>query len=138
MRALKRHAKQLWAAVPDARVNSTGARLCDGRFVAAPCRLLGTHEGELARIHPTNKPLEIHAVVYAEIEDEQLLRVRVFFDLYARRDAPRRASQARHARASARCCCCAASASEADAHRRVVGERTALEHLDARRPRARR
>ena len=31
-RALAVHAKRLWAAMPDARVNSTGARLSDGTF----------------------------------------------------------------------------------------------------------
>jgi ketosteroid isomerase-like protein len=83
VRALKRHAKQLWAAVPDARVNSTGVRLANGTFACAPCRIIGTHEGELGRIHPTHRPLNVHAVVYAEIRDERLYRVRAFFDVYA-------------------------------------------------------
>src|SRR3954454_20237166 len=82
VRALVKHARQLWAGVPDARVNSTGARLTDGTFVCAPCRLLGTHEGEIGRIHPTGKPIEVHAVVYAEVADDRLLRVRAFFDIY--------------------------------------------------------
>jgi steroid delta-isomerase-like uncharacterized protein len=82
LRALKRHAKQLWAAFPDARVNSTGARLSDGTFACAPCRVLGTHEGDLGRVHPTGRQLAVHAVVYAEIADGRLIRVRAFFDLY--------------------------------------------------------
>ena len=41
------HAARLWAAFPDARIERTGERLTDGRFVAAPCKLLGTHRGEL-------------------------------------------------------------------------------------------
>jgi predicted ester cyclase len=81
-RALKQHAKKLWAAMPDARVNPTGARLTDGTFVCAPCRILGTHTGEIGRIHPTGRPIEIHAVVYAEVAEERLLRVRAFFDVY--------------------------------------------------------
>jgi ketosteroid isomerase-like protein len=81
-RALAQHAKKLWAGVPDARVNSTGARLTDGTYVCAPCRLLGTHTGEIGRLHPTGRPLEIHAVVYAEVAEERLLRVRAFFDVY--------------------------------------------------------
>jgi predicted ester cyclase len=81
-RALKQHAKKLWAGVPDARVNSTGARLTDGQFVCAPCRILGTHTGEIGRIHPTGRPIEVHAVVYAEVADDRLLRVRAFFDVY--------------------------------------------------------
>jgi ketosteroid isomerase-like protein len=82
-RNLARHAKRLWAAVPDARVNSTGARLTNGTFACAPCRLLGTHTGPLGRIHPTGRAVEVHAVVYAELEERTLLRVRVFFDAYA-------------------------------------------------------
>ena len=81
--ALAAHAASLWAAVPDARVNSTGARLSDGAFVCAPCRLLGTHLGPLGRIHPTGRAVEVHAVVYAELEAGRLRRVRAFFDVYA-------------------------------------------------------
>jgi ketosteroid isomerase-like protein len=82
-RALARHARRLWAAVPDARVNSTGARLAQREFACAPCRLIGTHTGPLGRIHPTGRPLDVHAVVYAELQDGRLLRVRAFFDVYA-------------------------------------------------------
>ena len=83
VRALKRHARQLWKAMPDARVNSTGARMRSGAFACAPCRILGTHEGELGRIHPTGRQLTVHAVVYAELAEDKLYRVRAFFDVYA-------------------------------------------------------
>jgi predicted ester cyclase len=82
-RALAKHAKRLWAAIPDARLNSTGARMTDGTFACAPCRLLGTHTGPLGRIAPTKRRLEVHAVIYAELADERILRVRAFFDVYA-------------------------------------------------------
>jgi ketosteroid isomerase-like protein len=82
-RELAAHARRLWAALPDARVNSTGARLSDGRFAVAPCRLLGTHEGPLGRITPSGRALEVHAVVYAELQDARLFRVRAFFDVYS-------------------------------------------------------
>jgi hypothetical protein len=82
VRAVADHAKQLWDAVPDARVNSTGARMTDGTFACAPCRLLGTHTGPIGRITPTGRALNVHAVVYAELEDGLLLRVRAFFDVY--------------------------------------------------------
>jgi len=81
--ALAVHAKRLWQAMPDARVNSTGARLSDGTFACAPCRVIGTHTGPLGRIHPTGRALEVHAIVYAEVEEGRLLRVRAFFDAYA-------------------------------------------------------
>jgi hypothetical protein len=82
-RALGRHARRLWRAAPDARVNSTGDRLAAGAFACAPCRILGTHTGPLGRIHPTGRALDVHAVVYAELQDGLLLRVRAFFDVYA-------------------------------------------------------
>jgi len=82
-RRLAAHARRLWTAMPDARVNSTGARLSNGTFVCAPCRILGTHLGETGRVHPTKKALEVHAVVYAELDDRhRFLRVRAFFDVY--------------------------------------------------------
>jgi hypothetical protein len=64
-------------------VNSTGARLASDLFACAPCRILGTHEGRLGRIAATHRALELHAVVYAELRDSRLLRVRAFFDVYA-------------------------------------------------------
>lgn len=82
VRALTAHARRLWQAVPDARVNQTGPRLAGGGFVCAPCRILGTHTGDLGRISPTGKPVDVHAVVYAELEEDRLLRVRAFFDVY--------------------------------------------------------
>jgi ketosteroid isomerase-like protein len=81
-KALGRHARRLWEAFPDARVNATGARLTDGVYVCAPCRVLGTHDGRLGRIAPTHRELAVHAVVYAELREQRLLRVRAFFDLY--------------------------------------------------------
>ena len=48
----------------------------------APCRLLGTHTGPLGRITPSGRALTVHAVVYAELEDGLLKRVRAFFDVY--------------------------------------------------------
>jgi ketosteroid isomerase-like protein len=80
--ALGAHATRLWDAFPDARVNRTGERLASGAFVCAPCRVVGTHEGQLGRLAPTHRSLEAHAIVYAELRDGRLLRVRAFFDVY--------------------------------------------------------
>jgi ketosteroid isomerase-like protein len=80
--ALTAHARRLWRAFPDARVNMTGDRLTNGTFACAPCRLLGTHEGRLGKISPTGHFLVVHAVVYAELRDERILRARAFFDVY--------------------------------------------------------
>ena len=78
------HAARLWAAFPDARIERTGERLTDGRFVAAPCKLLGTHRGELEGLAPTGRFVVVHLVSYCELDPdrERLWRVRAFFDAY--------------------------------------------------------
>jgi ketosteroid isomerase-like protein len=81
--AVAAHARRLWRAFPDARVNATGDRLTNGVHACAPCKLLGTHRGQLGRLSPTGHFIVVHAVVYAELRDERLLRVRAFFDVYA-------------------------------------------------------
>jgi predicted ester cyclase len=82
--ALADHLAQLWVAVPDARVERTGETLSDGRFVAAPVRLSGTHTGELPSLPPTRRAFAVHAILYCELDPprERLWRVRAFFDLY--------------------------------------------------------
>jgi len=76
------HAKRLWKAMPDARVNSTGERLAGGGFACAPCKLLGTHREALGSIGATGRFLVVHAVVYAELREGRLLRARAFFDVH--------------------------------------------------------
>jgi steroid delta-isomerase-like uncharacterized protein len=76
------HAERLWAGFPDARLERTGARLADGRFVAAPSKLLATHKASLEGLPATNRFVVVHCVFYCELERERLLRVRAFFDLY--------------------------------------------------------
>jgi steroid delta-isomerase-like uncharacterized protein len=79
---LGRHAARLWAAFPDARVERTGERLTNGRFVAAPCKLLATHRAALEGLPATNRFVVVHCVFYLELRDECVLRARAFFDLY--------------------------------------------------------
>jgi steroid delta-isomerase-like uncharacterized protein len=80
--AIGRHAERLWASFPDARLERTGARLTDGRFVAAPSKLLGTHRAALEGLPATNRFVVVHCVWYCELRHERLLRIRGFFDLY--------------------------------------------------------
>jgi hypothetical protein len=81
--ALVEHARALWAAFPDARVNATGERLTDGRYACAPCKVLGTHEGRIGKVTPTGRFVVVHAIVYAELtEAGLLLRARAFFDAW--------------------------------------------------------
>jgi steroid delta-isomerase-like uncharacterized protein len=76
------HARKLWKAFPDARVNATGERLTDGRYACAPCKLLGTHRERIGNVAPTNRFIVVHAIVYAELQDARLLRVRAFYDVH--------------------------------------------------------
>ncbi len=79
---LARHAARLWSGFPDARLERTGERLSDGRFVAAPSKLLATHRAPLEGLPATNRFVVVHCVFYCELASGQLLRVRAFFDLY--------------------------------------------------------
>jgi steroid delta-isomerase-like uncharacterized protein len=79
---LARHAERLWTAFPDARLERTGERLSNGRFVAAPSKLLATQKGPLESLPASNRFVVVHCVFYCELRRERLLRVRAFFDLY--------------------------------------------------------
>lgn len=82
--ALASHAQRLWTGFPDVRVERTGERLSDGRYVASPCKALGTHRNDLEGIPATGRFLVVHVVFYCELDPprERLWRVRAFFDLY--------------------------------------------------------
>lgn len=82
--ALAAHAALLRTAAPDARVEGTGPRLSDGRFVAAPVRLLATHTGELEGLPATGRAIVVQAIFYCELDEgrTRLWRIRAFFDLY--------------------------------------------------------
>jgi steroid delta-isomerase-like uncharacterized protein len=79
---LGQHASRLWAAFPDARLEQTGERLTNERFVAAPCKLLATHRAPLNGLPATNRFVVVHAVFYCEVRRNRLLRIRGFFDVY--------------------------------------------------------
>jgi steroid delta-isomerase-like uncharacterized protein len=80
--ALSAHAARLWAGFPDARMERTGERLTDGRFLAAPCKVLGTHRAPLEGLPATNRFVVVHCVFYCELQHDLLLRVRAFYDVY--------------------------------------------------------
>jgi steroid delta-isomerase-like uncharacterized protein len=80
--ALIKHAERLWTAFPDARLERTSERLSNGRYGAAPCKLLGTHRAALEGLPATNRFVVLHCIFYCQLERERLLRVRGFFDLY--------------------------------------------------------
>ena len=80
--ALSAHAARLWAGFPDARMERTGERLSDGKFLAAPCKVLGTHRAPLEGLPATNRFVVVHCVFYCELQHNLLLRVRAFYDVY--------------------------------------------------------
>jgi steroid delta-isomerase-like uncharacterized protein len=80
--ALCAHAQRLWAAFPDARLEKLGERLYNGRFVAAPAKLLATNREPLEGLPATNRFVVVPCVFYCELDGGRLLRVRAFFDLY--------------------------------------------------------
>jgi steroid delta-isomerase-like uncharacterized protein len=82
--ALGAQAERLWEAFPDVRLERTGKRLSDGRFVCMPLKLLGTHRGEIEGLAPTGRFVVVHAVCYCELDPDRVRvwRVRAFFDAY--------------------------------------------------------
>ena len=80
--ALAAQAERLWSGFPDARLEQTGTRLSDGSFVAAPCKLLGTHRQPLEGLPATNRFVVVHCIFYCELQNGLLLRVRGFYDVY--------------------------------------------------------
>jgi ketosteroid isomerase-like protein len=81
-RAIGKHAKRLWTAFPDARMQSAGERTFNGPYAAAPVKLLATHRREVAGLAATNRFVIVHGILYCELRDERLWRIRAFFDLY--------------------------------------------------------
>jgi hypothetical protein len=77
------HAQKLWRAFPDARLERTGERLSDGRFAAAPAKLLGTHRDAIGSYGATHRFVVVHVLFYCELRDERLLHVRSFFDAWS-------------------------------------------------------
>jgi steroid delta-isomerase-like uncharacterized protein len=80
--AIAAHAQRLWSAFPDARMQATGERATSGPYVAAPVKVLATHRREVAGLAATNRFVIVHAVLYCELREGRLLRIRAFFDLY--------------------------------------------------------
>ena len=70
--------------MPGASIESSGERLHDGRFVAAPVRLTGRHTGDLPRLPATGRALTLHAILYCELDATRtrLWRIRAFYDPY--------------------------------------------------------
>jgi len=82
--AVAAHAARLWKAFPDARLQRTGERLTggEGRFLAAPAKLLANHSEPLEGLAATGRFVIVHAVFYCELSEGRLQRVRAFFDVY--------------------------------------------------------
>lgn len=77
-----RHAERLRDALPDLRVETTGARIADGPWGCLPWKVAGTQRGELGDIPATGRFLTLHGMHYVELRDGLICRARGFFDLY--------------------------------------------------------
>lgn len=82
--ALGEHVARLRAGAPDGRLEPTGELLTDGRFVAAPARLLATHTGQLGEFPPSGREVVAQVAFYCELGEDRtrLWRIRAFYDLY--------------------------------------------------------
>ena len=80
--AIAAHAKRMWAAFPDVRIERTGPLMHGEGHVADPVKLVATHRGELEGLPPTGKFVVVHAVFVCELAGERLFRVRTFLDAY--------------------------------------------------------
>lgn len=75
-------ARRVWTGFPDVRLERAGERLTDGRYLAAPAKLAGTHREAVDGLPATGRFVVIHCVFYCELRAGRLLRVRAFYDLY--------------------------------------------------------
>jgi len=82
--ALGEHARRLWAAFPDVRLERAGERLSNGRFVALPVRALGRNTGQLDGLPASHREIELRAIFWCELDlgRTRLWRVRAVFDAY--------------------------------------------------------
>ncbi len=82
--AIGLHARALWTAFPDARIERIGERLTDGRYLVAPFVVKGTHLGDLEGLPASKRYVQVNGVCYFELDPprDRLWRVRVFFDRY--------------------------------------------------------
>ncbi len=82
--ALVDHLRAAWKAFPDGRLEPTGPAPVSGSLLAAPCKLVGTHRGDLGPVPATGRFLVAHALLYCELEGagRRLWRVRAFYDVY--------------------------------------------------------
>lgn len=80
--ALGDHARRLWEAFPDARMEASGEAVAEGERLVIPVKLLGTHTEALEGLPPGGRFVVVQALCYAELAGGRLHRVRVFGDLY--------------------------------------------------------
>lgn len=82
--ALLDHLRAAWKALPDGRLEPTGPAPMSGSLLAAPCKLVGTHRGDLGPVPATDRFLVAHALLYCELhaDGRRLWRIRAFYDVY--------------------------------------------------------
>ena len=80
--ALAGHAERLRTALPDLRIEDSGAAIVAGDHACLPWRLVGTHKGEVGALPASGRFLTLHGMHYLELRDGDVRRARGFFDLY--------------------------------------------------------
>ena len=82
--ALGAHARRMWSAFPDARLERAGERLTDGRFAALPVRAAGRNTGSLDGLPASHRQLDLHVVFWCELDlgRTRLWRVRAVYDAF--------------------------------------------------------
>lgn len=73
--------KNLWAALPDLKVNLRRVLAVDGDLAISEHKLSGTHQGLLFGIPPTGKRIEVDTVVVWTLREGRIRGETVYFDL---------------------------------------------------------
>lgn len=81
---LAQHAARMRVAFPDLVFERSGPPMLGGTLVSQAVRLRGTHRAEIGHIPSTDKELDLHSVIIADLASsgQRLARVRIFFDRY--------------------------------------------------------
>jgi steroid delta-isomerase-like uncharacterized protein len=80
--ALDEHRARVRTALPDLKLERSGAVLTSGAYACIPWRAAGTHKNGTATLPATNRFLTLHGLHYVELRDGRITRARGFYDLY--------------------------------------------------------
>ncbi len=78
------HAARMRVAFPDLVFERSGPPMLGGALVSQGVRLTGTHRAEIGNVPSTDKEIDLHAVIVANLASsgQRFAQVRIFFDRY--------------------------------------------------------